>query len=512
MIRTRRILPAILFLLLRGAIALGQPSSDDGKIAIQFLQLNDVYEIAPLEHGTVGGMARVATLRQKLLKENPNTCTVLSGDFLFPSAMGTIAWEGKAMKGRQMVEVMNTAGVDLVTFGNHEFDLKEAELKDRINESRFDWVCANVRNRTASGERPFRKTAHYSEEPIPEFRVLQFRDADGTALRVGVFGLCINTTAAPYVGYEDYALAARRAITALEGQSDFIVAVTHLTIDDDKKLAAAFPQLRLIIGGHEHIASYDSVGHVIIAKADANARTVYVHRLQFDKGSRQLLLRSELAKVDGSIPDDLLTKAAVDKWIAIADKSLREQGFSPDEMLATMSEPYDGRESSVRYKSTNLTRLIAKAFSAAQPGSDCSIYNSGSIRLDDELTGAVTQYDVIRTLPYGGKILMAEMKGALLRKALDTAMKHPGNGCFLQYDRISRDQRKGWLVNGAKLDDRKVYKVAVNDYLVSGMQQFLEFLNEKNPDMVRITQPAAGNTAQQDLRQAVIAYLRGGGR
>jgi 2',3'-cyclic-nucleotide 2'-phosphodiesterase (5'-nucleotidase family) len=459
----------------------------------------------------VGGMARVAAVRQKLRKENPNTCTILSGDFLFPSAMGTISYEGKAIKGRQMVEVMNAAGVDIVTFGNHEFDLKEAELQDRINESRFDWVSTNVRRRTAAGNQPFVKAGHFSEELIPELTVLQFQDADGTTLRVGVFGICINSTAAAYVAYEDYAVAAKRAIAGLEARTDFIIAITHLSIEDDKKLAAAFPQLRMLIGGHEHIASYDTVGTAIIAKADANARTVYVHHLDYDKSSRRLGIRSELAKIDNSIPEEPITKSVVDKWIGIANQSLQAQGFDPGEVLATLSEPYDGHESSVRYKSTNLTRMIAKAFSAAQPTADVSMYNSGSIRLDDDLTGTITQYDVIRTLPYGGKIVLAEMKGSLLRRALDSAMKHPGNGGFLQYDRIARD-KKAWLVNGARLNDKKVYRVAVNDYLVSGMQQFLEFLNEKNPDMVRITQPAAGNKAQEDLRQAVIAWLRGGGR
>ena len=511
--RTKYFLLSLYFLPFLSSIASAQsPSTDDGKINIQILQLNDVYEIAPLENGAVGGMARVATVRQKLVKENPATCTIMSGDFLFPSAMGTISYEGKAIKGRQMVEVMNAAGIDLVTFGNHEFDLKEGELKDRINESRFDWVCANVLNKTASGNLPFAKAAHFSNEIIPQTKVLQFKDADGTAIRVGVFGICISSTVSSYVTYEDYAAAARRAISELEGKTDFIVAITHLSIVDDKKLAAAFPQLRLLIGGHEHIASYDTVGAVIIAKADANARTVYVHQLNYDKTTRQLGIRSQLTKIDETIPDEPVTKAAVDKWIAIADKSLRDQGFAPDEVLATLSETYDGRESSVRYTSTNLTRLIAKAFSAAWPGSDASMYNGGSIRLDDELSGAITQYDVIRTLPYGGKILLAEMKGSLLRRALDSAMKHPGNGCFLQYDRIIKDKKKGWLVNGVKLDNKKVYKVAANDYLVSGTQQFLEFLNDKNPEMISITQPQAGNKAQEDLRQAVIVYLRGGGR
>jgi len=46
-------------------------STDDGIITFNFLQLNDVYEIAPLENGKAGGMARVATLRKRLANENP---------------------------------------------------------------------------------------------------------------------------------------------------------------------------------------------------------------------------------------------------------------------------------------------------------------------------------------------------------------------------------------------------------------------------------------------------------
>lgn len=488
------------------------PGTDDGKISIQFLQLNDVYEIAPLENGTVGGMARVATLRQKLVKENPSTCTIMSGDFLFPSAMGTISYEGAAIKGRQMVEAMNSAGVDLVTFGNHEFDLKENELKARINESQFEWVCANVFNKTPDLNIAFSKGDHFSYEAIPETKILEFRDADGTSIKVGVFGICINSTAANYVHYADYTASAARAISLLEGKTDFIVAITHLSIDDDKKLAAAFPQLKLILGGHEHVNSYNKVGNVVIAKADANARTVYLHKLNYDKATRQLTMVPELIKIDQTIPDEPVTKAVVDKWLSIADKSLGDQGFTPDEVLATLTEPYDGREEFVRSTSTNLTRLIGKAFSAAWPNSELSIYNSGSIRLDDQLVGTITQYDVVRTLPYGGKIMLAEMKGSLLRRAFDSAMKHPGNGCFLQYDRVVKDKAKGWLVNGKALSNNKVYKVAVNDYLVSGMQQYLEFLNDKNPEMIRITQPAPGNRVQEDLRQAVISYLRNGGR
>lgn len=53
-----------------------------------FLQMNDVYELKPLGDGKKGGMARVATIRKLLLKENPHTITVIAGDIVSPSALG----------------------------------------------------------------------------------------------------------------------------------------------------------------------------------------------------------------------------------------------------------------------------------------------------------------------------------------------------------------------------------------------------------------------------------------
>ena len=53
-----------------------------------FLHMNDVYEMIPLSGGRKGGLARVATIRQLLRRENPNTITVMSGDVVSPSALG----------------------------------------------------------------------------------------------------------------------------------------------------------------------------------------------------------------------------------------------------------------------------------------------------------------------------------------------------------------------------------------------------------------------------------------
>ena len=81
---------------------------DDGKIEFTIVQVNDVYEIAALEGGKSGGLARVANLYQQLKKENPNTLLVHAGDFLNPSLLATLKDKnGDRFRGKQMVDVMN---------------------------------------------------------------------------------------------------------------------------------------------------------------------------------------------------------------------------------------------------------------------------------------------------------------------------------------------------------------------------------------------------------------------
>src|SRR3954462_81573 len=133
-------------------------STDDGRIAVNFVQINDVYEIAPLDNGKEGGMARVATLRQQYLKQNSNTFLVIAGDFLSPSVYNSLHYKGEYIRGKQMVEAMNAAGMDIAIFGNHELDLKENELQQRINESNFQWIASNVIHQQNGNFVPFAKT------------------------------------------------------------------------------------------------------------------------------------------------------------------------------------------------------------------------------------------------------------------------------------------------------------------------------------------------------------------
>lgn len=65
-------------------------SKNDGNITIDLLQINDVYEIAPIDNDKVGGMARIATLKKQFQNQNENTLLLMAGDFLSPSVFNTV--------------------------------------------------------------------------------------------------------------------------------------------------------------------------------------------------------------------------------------------------------------------------------------------------------------------------------------------------------------------------------------------------------------------------------------
>jgi len=61
----------------------------------------------------------------------------LGGDLFSPSAIGTALYEGDRLAGRQMVDVLNHFELDYATFGNHEFDIKESQFHQRMQEAKF---------------------------------------------------------------------------------------------------------------------------------------------------------------------------------------------------------------------------------------------------------------------------------------------------------------------------------------------------------------------------------------
>ncbi len=480
---------------------------DDGIIEFVFLHANDVYEIGALEGGKVGGLARVATLRKELLAKNPNTLTVHAGDFLNPSLIGTVKYEGEKIKGKQMVQVMNAVGFDLVTFGNHEFDLDEDELQSRLDESRFEWTTCNTFQKCGDRNYPFYRTINGRKNFSPETFTWELRDADGTSIKVGIFGVCLPVNQKDYVHYEDVYESSVKAVKDLSRTTDVVIGLTHLNLDQDKKLAEMVQEVPLLMGGHDHDNMRYSFGQTVIAKADANVKTVYIHTLRYNKKTKECTLNSELRHIDESIKDDFEVANVVEKWSNILLEKVGEIVEEPNSIIYEAEVPLDGRESSIRNKQCNLGELIAKSMYEVSGKVDGAIVNSGSVRIDDQIDGSITPIDLFRALPYGGSIIQVELTGKLLKEVLSFGESAKGSGGYLQRYML-QEEGKTWLVSGKPLDESKNYTIAMNDFLLAGYD--IKWFTEKNPGIKNIKRPDPENKKDlnNDLRLAIIEFLK----
>ena len=480
-------------------------------VSFTILQLNDVYEIAPLEKGRVGGMARVAAFRNQLLEENYNLLTVLAGDFLSPSLLGTLKYEDKSIKGRQMVEVMNEMGINLVAFGNHEFDIKEAELQDRLNESYFEWLGTNVMHQKGDRIEPFYKDSYGYKYFLPETYVWEITDyMTGGTVKVGFYSATLYDNKQPYVYYEDFYQEATKAYLELQSKADVIIGLTHLELPQDLKVASMLPKTALIMGGHEHENHIDTVGNVIIAKADANAKTVWVHRFTWYPETKSVELNSELVPITDETGEDPAVAEVVERWMQVQRDQISQIVDNPDEIIFKATAPLDGREKSVRNQQTNLGNLIAAGMAAAaRKPVDGAFFNGGSIRLDDQLSGDITAVDIFRALPFGGAVFEVEVKGSILKKALEAGLENKGTGGYLQWHNIEYfEATKTWKIAGKPLMESKVYRVATNQYIFEGKENRLEFFNQKNFTKTDTAKKEDNKDFRSDVRKAVVAYLK----
>jgi 2',3'-cyclic-nucleotide 2'-phosphodiesterase (5'-nucleotidase family) len=215
---TRGVLAAAVAIALVACASVGERAAND-LLRLTLLQINDHYVLDPVDGGRRGGMARLATLVREIRRENPNTIFALAGDFLSPSVESTY------LQGAQMIGALDAIGLDLATFGNHEFDFGPAILLERMRESKFRWLSANVLDRRSG--RPFGTAS---------------ADALLTlgGLRVGFFGLTTPETAqtsrpGPDVAFGPAVAAGRQAGASLRARGAMVVvAVTHQPMADDR--------------------------------------------------------------------------------------------------------------------------------------------------------------------------------------------------------------------------------------------------------------------------------------
>ena len=427
----------------------------DCPVRVTLLQVNDVYQFAPVDGGTRGGLARVLTLRKEIMSESPHALYLLAGDTISPSV------ESNTYQGKQMIDAWNASGLDYATFGNHEFDFGPDVLRERMRESHFKWLAANVIDKQTG--KTFADT--------PEFVVREFE-----GVKVAVFGIVLQETLqtsrpGPNVDIQDPCATAARLIPKIHAAGvQVIVALTHQTIGDDKKFARC-SGVDVVIGGHEHTLLESMSGHAPIFKMDADAR--------------------ELGRVDLNISKSTGKLESIDwKIIPVTDKVQSDPAFAPLEgkygpLMKSLAVPVgrsevelDVKSADVRSQETNMADFIADTFRQALDA-DVALVNGGSIRADMIIRpGVLTKRDVLSMLPFNNRVVKLKITGAVIRAALEngvaTAIEELQPGRFAQVSgiRYSFDASRppgrritSITINGKPLDERRAYTLATTTYL-----------------------------------------------
>jgi 2',3'-cyclic-nucleotide 2'-phosphodiesterase (5'-nucleotidase family) len=440
------------------------PSAPRARAPLTILQINDVYSTVPING--IGGLARVATLKQQLAEAGRTPLLVIAGDFLSGSVASSI------FKGEQMVAALNAAGLDLATLGNHEFDFGVDVLMQRMKESRFQWVISNVVDMAGQ---PLAGTVPYIVRTFG-------------SIKVGFIGLMLTSEQISseqlggVVKLNDPFDAAAKYIPILKQQNvDVIVALTHLSIAEDRRLVERFPEIDLIVGGHEHYPIVVTANRTLISKAGTDAR--FVARIDIDKRNNLTERYFELIPVTATIADD---PATADIVLAYE----RRLGTELDMVVGTSRMDLDAEELRLRASETNLGDLFADAIRASA-NADVGLVNSGGIRGDRIYpAGPITRRTIIAMHPFGNTIAKIETTGRVLLDALTYGVSRlPATaGLFPQVSGLTMtvdlrvpvaERVKNVMVGGRPLEPSRTYTLALPGYLLTGGDGYTMFTGSK---------------------------------
>lgn len=427
-------------LLTVSAVATAQPT---------ILYFNDAHEIAPLEDGARGGLARVATRIQEVRSENPDTLVVFGGDLVGGTLFGTF-------QGQPIVAAFNLMGIDLANFGQHEFDFGAEVARERVAESDFTWLSSNL--------------VEQDGQPFAGVPTTVIRELGG--IKIGFIGLTTaleTSNAGADVRQRDPLEAATEAVDALKAeQVDKIVVIAQQSLEEDFALAQALPDIDLILSEEqsETVTAMSAVGHTSIAKSAGNVTSVVQAELLSERVNLSVL------PIDDTVAED-------PEVAALAERTMSELESRLAERVTSSPLALDASAEANRVGGTVLGNLIADSYRAVYDA-DIGLINGGGIRSDRSYpAGELTLRDLNEVLPFNDKVVLLEVEGSTLLAALEHGVANVEelDGRFPQVSgvRYSFEPAKPAgsrilevTVGGEPLEASKRYTLATRAYLASG--------------------------------------------
>lgn len=480
------VLCAVLVLLCMAA-----PCHGAATARLTVLHVNDLHgHILPYVEKSIdpgspmSGGGRLAKMIQDERDRNPEGCVLLAAGDMFQGTPISNVFHGKPV-----IELMNYLKFDAMSIGNHEFDWGMRALENLQGAADFPFLCANVRDRRGEcvqGARPY---------------VVLKRGG----LKIAVIGLSTPetkyTTKPANVAELDF-LEPEKVLPGLiaearKGGAKLVFVLSHLGMPEDMALAGRVPGIDVIVGGHTHTAANDPVrvGKTIIVQAGYYGLYLGVLDLKIDVRTGRIVdytAERELKPVKAG-PSDPTDKEA-ERIVGNYHEKIRAEfakvvGETQGDLVRHAAEE------------SVLGDLVTDAMLEVS-GAEVAFENGGGLRADIP-KGPITLEHVYTLLPFDNSIVAMDLSGEEILEVLEqnADLEHK----ILQVGGLRVEYNLGLpqgsrvvkaMIGGEPVAPKRIYRVAVNDFLAAGGDQFTTFSKGRNP--------AYGDS----MKEAFLKYLK----
>jgi 5'-nucleotidase / UDP-sugar diphosphatase len=432
-----------------------------------------------LEGKRIGGFDRLAAV-VRAAKEEVGAGNILLLDAGDAVGDTMIAAESK---GQAIIQAMNAVGYDAMAIGNHEPDFAVAGLERLMEQANFPMVAANLRK--ASGDlfaKPY-----------------LVREIAG--IKIGVLGLAYpntpHTTAKKNVEgliFQDPIESAREWVPKLRSEgADLIVALTHLGLGADIKLAKKIPGIDVILGGHSHNRTTEPIreGSTIIMHAGAHCSDLGRLDLSFGQNGKFHEATGQLILLDrGNISGDK-ELARVVAELTSPHKESFSKIIATAAMPITRAQTMAGSSPRKRDEQSPADSLFADIIREAT-GSEIALLPGVGYGIAIP-AGPITQGALRNLIPHDSKVVTLTLTGEEIIEILEQSLRNtyaqdPStkvggmiqvSGLNFRYDPQALKVVQ-CAVGGIKIELLKQYAVATNSMLAEGGHNYHTFLQGQN--------------------------------
>ena len=404
-------------------------------------------------YNRIMGMAAAEFLINKNKKDREKALLVDIGDAFFGSN------ETDLNDGIPMVEIMNRMGYSAMAVGNHEYDFGREKTAALEKMAEFPMLSANL---SADGKPMY-----------PAYRIME---KDG--IKIAFIGLStedtLTRTKPEYVvgmSVMNSIEALKTIVPQLRQECDILVLLAHEKIVYIKEILAAYPEIALAIGGHEHIALSAPIKYRNAYIVSSGAMLNHIGRVDIVfRNKKPVFINGKLLENMSKYMQDKTIEAIVTKY---HDKIAGQLNVAIGKTEVNLTD-----FNRCRFEESNFGNVLTDAMREAT-GADIAFQNGGGIRTNIS-RGDITLYKIYEAFPFVNYVILVKMNGKMIKEALEQGLKgYPSlwNGGFPQvsgmtytFDGAKPSGRRlvDAEIKGEPIDDDKEYTVATNDYLYQG--------------------------------------------